>query len=498
MKNLENLIKSINPTSIQGPADREISSIQYDSRKCSPGCMFVALRGANVDGHTFIRAALKLKAAAIVCEEIPSEYLNYGAATFVLVPDTRHALAALSHRWYDYPTARINLVGITGTNGKTTTSFLVRSIFRQTGAKTGLIGTTGIFIDEYKFDSTHTTPESLGLCGIFDQMTAEGVSLAAMEVSSHALAQHRADVIDFDCAVFTNLSHEHLDYHKTMDEYAAAKKKLFEALPPDASAVVNCDDEYADYMVEGIRCGRIIRVGRGDRADVRIKNERLGLDRTTFTLEFDNGFIPGAGNVEFTINLTGRFNVDNAAQAAAVCLAMGINMEDVRSGLAEAYGAPGRMQKIALASGALGVVDYAHTPDALEKALRACREVLDSDGAEGRLIVVFGCGGDRDKSKRPVMGEIATRIADFAVITNDNPRTEEPDKIVEQIYNGIDPEDKKRTLCISNREEAIGYAAGFAGRGDIVLVAGKGHETYQIIGTERRHFDDAEELRRFA
>jgi UDP-N-acetylmuramoyl-L-alanyl-D-glutamate--2,6-diaminopimelate ligase len=281
-----------------------------------------------------------------------------------------------------------------------------------------------------------------------------------------------------------------------MEDYAAAKKRLFENLPEDATAVVNCDDEYAVYMTAGIRAGRVIKVGRGDCADVKIRNEKLGLDKTEFSLDFSFSFLPGARSSDFEIRLAGRFNVDNAAIAAAICLAMGINMNDVRRGLAETEGAPGRMEKVRLGSGALGVVDYAHTPDALEKALTACREIIDSE-SKGRLIVVFGCGGDRDKSKRPIMGEIATRLADYAIVTNDNPRTEEPDKIVDRIYNGISKDDKKRTVCISHRSEAIKYAAGFAAEGDIILVAGKGHETYQIIGAEKQHFDDMEELKRY-
>jgi UDP-N-acetylmuramoyl-L-alanyl-D-glutamate--2,6-diaminopimelate ligase len=312
-----------------------------------------------------------------------------------------------------------------------------------------------------------------------------------MEVSSHALVQHRADGIKFKAAVFTNLTHDHLDYHKTVGAYAQAKKILFDFMPSNSAAIVNGDDPWADYMLNDCKSLIKFKVGRADNNDIIICDEKVGLDKTTFSLK-----INGERHC-FELGLPGRFNIDNAALAATLAYADGIQLETISSGLAKASGAPGRMQKVILPNSAIGIVDYAHTPDALDKALSTCREVLSDSDSGGKLICIFGCGGDRDITKRPAMGKISAELSDYTVITSDNPRTEDPDKIIEGIYAGVINSLKYKVICITNRDEAIRYAIKMSQRNDIILVAGKGHEKYQIVGQTKIHFDDVEMLMSF-
>ena len=486
------LIGDLDDPQIYGDVDVEIEGIAYDSRKCDKGFLFVALRGMNVDGHNFISAGIKRGANAVLCEEIP-EGLEAEGITFVVVRDSRRALAEVSHRFYDYPTKGLNVIGITGTNGKTTTTYLIKSIYEEAGEKTALIGTTGIIIDDEFIPPTHTTPESLELCKLFVEMREKNVTTVIMEVSSHALAQSRVWGIDFDTAIFTNLTPDHLDYHEDMFEYATAKKQLFDMLKPESKAIVFNNSEFSEYVVRDCQA-KVYFVGRDKGNDIRIKSEKMSLGHSAFELK---GEINGNKiDLEFEISLSGKFNIENASLASVTALANNIDYETISKALAKASGAPGRMQAINLQSGALALVDYAHTPDALEKALQACRDILLENKNGGNLICVFGCGGDRDKTKRPIMGNISARIADYTVITSDNPRTEEPEKIIDEIYGGIDTGLKSKVVSISHRGEAIKYAVNFAKAGDILLVAGKGHEKYQIIGTERIHFDDAEEIKK--
>ncbi|MCK5740688.1 MAG: UDP-N-acetylmuramoyl-L-alanyl-D-glutamate--2,6-diaminopimelate ligase, partial [Chlorobi bacterium] len=342
--------------------------------------------------------------------------------------------------------------------------------------------------------ATHTTPESLELCQHLALMREKKVEAIVMEVSSHALHQHRVRGVEFDAGIYTNLTHEHLDYHKTLDEYAAAKKRLFDMLPEDSLAVVNSDADYAEYMLKDCRSAKKIRVGRTDQSDICIRDEKLNINSSEFSLS-ENGNISN-----YSTKLIGRFNIDNIAQSLALCaFVTGRKIEDLKDSIINAEGAPGRMQRTNLKNGSIGIVDYAHTPDALEKALTACRDILETSGRqESRLYCVFGCGGDRDSAKRPIMGELSGRIADFSIITDDNPRTEDPGRIIEQIYNGVGSKNKSKIVMISDRREAIGSAVKMAGENDIILIAGKGHEDYQIVGTEKTHFDDREELEKFS
>ncbi len=494
--NLQHLISSIDSIkidsiNISGKTDIDISGIHYDSRKCRRDSLFVAVKGELADGHNYIEKAIRQGARCIVCEKLPDE--PDPGITYIKVADSRIALAQLSHAWHGFPSRDMAVIGVTGTNGKTTVTFLLKSIFDAAGKKAGIIGTTGIYYNNKKITASHTTPESLEICGILNDMKQVGIDTVIMEVSSHALVQHRTSGIDFDAAVFTNLTHEHLDYHKTFDDYASAKRIIFESLGQSGVAIVNSDSEYAEFMLAGTKANNIIKVGRKQGSTQIIRNENLALDSSSFELE------DSATGESLPIHtpLTGRFNIENAAISAAAGLAFGVNRQTISEALSTSTGAPGRMQRINLKSGAIAIVDYAHTPDALAKALKACRDAMASVGdISSKLISVFGCGGDRDKTKRPIMGKISTGIANFTIITDDNPRTENPEEIINDILQGVDTSGDNFKV-VHGREKAIEYAVGISSKNDIILVAGKGHEDYQIVGTVKHHFDDAEVLARF-
>lgn len=476
------LIDNVEVLKILNNADFSISDINYDSRKVQSDSIFVALRGEVSDGHNYIESSIASGAKAIICEEIPKELDEN--CVYVLVENTRVALAQLSHKFYRHPSNSLKVIGITGTNGKTTITFLLKEIFESAGHKCGIIGTTGIFIGDKEIPATHTTPEAKEISQIMNEMVQAGVEFCIMEVSSHALVQHRADIIKFDAAVFTNLSHDHLDYHKTLQNYANAKKILFDMLDENAFAIINTDDEYAEHIASDTKA-KIIRIASSDDADYKISSEEINISSTNFYL---NDFA-------VKLNLLGRFNIENSALAYATSLQFGISDAQIISALKIAKGAPGRMQRININSGAAAIIDYAHTPDALEKALKTCREIISQQPEKSSLICVFGCGGDRDKTKRPVMGRISNEIADLSVITNDNPRTENPDNIIEDILSGVT--NQNSCEVIKDRQKAIEFACKSSQKNDIILIAGKGHEKYQIIGKEKFHFDDVEEVKRF-
>lgn len=495
MKNLKVLIDRINPIKIVGSIDKMISAIAYDSRKCIPDSMFIALRGSQVDGHKYINSALELGSSVIVCEEIPKELLYKDTITFIVVNNSRIALAEISHIWYDFPTKNMNIIGITGTNGKTTTTYLIKEILEYAQKRTAIIGTTGIFIDNKIIPATHTTPESLELCEVFNEIAKNNVKYVSMEVSSHALDQHRVYGISYDAALFSNLTLDHLDYHKTIQEYAKAKKKLFEMLKPEGIGLVMDNGEYSEYFYNSITSLNKYYIGRTPRSDIQITKENLNINSTEFELVISKNTPKQLhGNYYFTTNLLGSFNIDNAAMAITIALLYGLPYEIIKQGILQAKGAPGRMQRVMLRNSAIGIVDYSHTPDALEKALKSCRELLNETKEAGRLISVFGCGGNRDNSKRPIMGKISSEFADYSIITSDNPRTEDPNEIIKQIYSGIADDFKKNIVVIPNRSEAIQYAVNISKSNDLILVAGKGHENYQILGNDKIHFDDVEEL----
>lgn len=482
-------------------SERSATTLVYDSRKVIPGCVFVALRGLTTDGHHYINDALQMGAHSIICETFDRNQIPTGfEGAIVEVDNTRKALAALAHAWHGYPSRHLRVIGVTGTNGKTTTTFIARKFFEARGETVGIIGTTGNFIGNQQIPTDFTTPEAPELCTLFAQMHNAGVTTVVMEVSSHALMMERVSGTTFAGAIFTNLTQDHLDFHSTMEEYAFAKKRLFDMLPPEAVAVVNHDDAYSDFMVRDCRAKTLIRFGRSASCDVLIQHEHLHLQSTDCIVTIGQTAVPNPVEIPVTIALVGRFNIDNMAGCLGLMWGLGWNnVAEISRVFSLLQPAPGRMQRLFLPNGAVAIVDYAHTPDALEKALLSCREILQSsdDNKPGTLWCVFGCGGDRDRTKRPKMGKIAAMIADKIITTSDNPRTEDPRQIIQEIVQGIPTEHRDDIRMMTDRAQAIRYALSLAQPGDLVLIAGKGHENYQIIGKEKIHFDDCEEILQF-
>ena len=471
---LQKILSKIQFVKIINQQEIEITSIHYNSAECKNNSLFVAIKGDNADGNNYIPDAIKKGAKVIITSDLYAKIIK--EITYIFVEDERKTLAKLSHLFYDDPTKELVCIGITGTNGKTTTTSLIKSVLETAGKKVGMIGTTGVFYNEKKIETNHTTPESLELAKIIRKMVDEGVEYLVMEVSSHSIVQQRVTEIPFKVAAFTNLTHEHIDFHKTYEEYALAKKKLFDNLSKDCIAVINMDDSFSEYMVSDCK-GIIKKVGENTN-DYMITGVSIEKAQSSFTLN----------NTPVKTKLTAYFNIQNAALSYAICNELGIDKKYIIEGLSNSNGAPGRLQSVIIKNGATAFVDYAHTPDALEKALLSCKKLVN----DGRLICLFGCGGDRDKTKRPIMGKIAEKEADIVIITDDNPRTEDSSSIINDIMEGI--ENKKNIKVIANRGEAIKIAKNISSKNDIILVAGKGHEEYQIIGNNKYHFSDLEEL----
>jgi UDP-N-acetylmuramoyl-L-alanyl-D-glutamate--2,6-diaminopimelate ligase len=466
--------------------DIEVRGIQYDSRLVAKGDVFVALRGSSHDGHKFVTDAVERGAKVAVLEDdgaMPDSYFMHAGVAKIIVPDSRIALARMSASYYNHPSDRLKLVGVTGTNGKTTTAYLIRSILESGGSKTGLIGTIEYVIGKRVVPATHTTPESLELNELLAQMADEGCTAAVMEVSSHALDQKRVYGIGYRAAVFTNLTQDHLDYHGTMQAYFEAKKRLFENLNPDAWAIVNADDEWGERMLAAAR-GRKLTYGTRPGADVQATGIRLSMKGTSFTI------VHGGEESEVESPLVGRFNVSNILAAFSAGISLGIPKSAIQTAVRSMKSVPGRFEAVASRAGWTAVIDYAHTPDALEKTIAAVRDIVVAGGTGGRLITVFGCGGNRDRTKRPKMARVATKMGDITVVTSDNPRHEDPERIIDEVMTGVEPgADVRRE---SDREKAIVMALRLASRGDAVLIAGKGHENYQVIGDTKIHFSDRE------
>ncbi len=457
----------------------EVNAIEFSSRDVAPGALFFCVPGTTVDGHGFAADALERGAVALVVER----KLDINAPQF-LVDDAREALALCSANFYGMPSRKLDLVGITGTNGKTTTCFLVEHLVRHAGRRAGLIGTVECHVADEVCPSLHTTPESRDFQELLARMVDAGVDVCACEVSSHALDLGRVRGSSFAVAAFSNLTQDHLDYHKTMEDYFAAKARLFTEYEPAAS-VICTDSDAGRHMAQLVAdAGRTLyRVGSGADCDVRLVEARFDARTTRIDLEACGEWL------HVTLPLVGRFNVENALVAFGIGLALGFTNEAIVSALESAPQVPGRLERVTGSKGAhpgFGVlVDYAHTPDSVAKAIDAVRAVTD-----GRVLCVFGCGGDRDHGKRPKMGTAAL-AADFAIVTSDNPRTEDPDAIIEQILSGMKGHEE-RYAVMPDRAEAIRFAIGRAREGDVVLIAGKGHEDYQIIGNVKHHFDDRE------
>jgi len=484
-KRLSALLASVPGARSTGNPEVEVSGLAYDSRRVEPGWAFICIRGSKTDGHRFIPEAVEKGARALVVEEGREAGVRPPAGGAVaIVPESRRAMAALARAFYDDPSSRLILAGVTGTNGKTTTALMIDSIFRAAGHTSGLIGTLEYRIGARTMRPLHTTPEAVDLQHLLADLVAEGATHAAIEVSSHALELHRVDGCRFAVAVFTNLTPEHLDFHPDMDQYLAAKRRLFEDtqhLPQEGERVnaVNIDDE-AGAAIARTALGRTLTYGLSASADCCAEQIELGPEGSRFLARLPGGTIP------IRMRPVGRFNIYNAMAALAACYGLGIEAGVAARALEQMPPVPGRFERVP-ASTRTVLVDYAHSPDGLAHALETARQL-----SRGRVVVVFGCGGDRDRTKRPVMGEIASRLADRCVVTSDNPRSEQPEAIIEEIVAGIPAERKERCSVELDRGEAIRMAIEGAGQDDLVLVAGKGHEDCQIFADRTIHFDDRE------
>lgn len=467
---------------------RAVTGVTCDSRQVTPGAVFVAVRGFSADGHRFIGTALDAGAVAVVCEELPAERRE--SVCWLLVPSARKALAELSKAFYGNASDALMIVGVTGTNGKTTTARLVTSMLNASGISAGYIGTGLCRIGSRDIPLERTTPESSGLHDLFRQMVDAGCRAAVMEVSSHALELDRVYGLRFRAAVFTNLTPEHLDFHATMEEYAEAKRLLFDRLDDEGFAVVNADDPRASFMTSALPPERVFCCSTGGGASFCDPGQRFDATVSAMSVEGTKADVAFRGRtMAMNVPLPGEYNVMNMLEAFAVGIGLGLDPETALRGLSAADAVDGRMERIwSRDRSRCAVVDYAHTPDALQKALEALRSVTP---AGSKLAVVFGCGGNRDRQKRPEMGRIAAELADRVILTSDNPRDENPEAILDEVEAGMAG---RAHLRIADRAEAIRRAVGELGAGDILLVAGKGHEAYQEIRGVKQHFSDREQL----
>ena len=475
-KRLNDLLKTVNVKNIEGDGSIIISDVTCDSREVKEGSLFVAVRGVNVDAHTFIPQVVEAGASAIVCEELPEQLSSQVA--WVVVDNSTVALAHIADAWYDNPSSKLKLVGVTGTNGKTTTATLLYELANLMGYKAGLLSTVQNLIDKRVEPAKQTTPDHLSLNRLLHEMVEAGCSYAFMEVSSHACDQHRVDGLTFAGGIFTNLTRDHLDYHGTVDNYIKAKKMFFDSLGADAFAVVNADDKVGAVMVQNTKAKKYTYSLRS-MADFKCRVIEDRLDGTTLTI---NG-------VDLDVLFTGRFNAYNLTSVYAAAVLLGWDKEKVLVNMSQLVPVAGRFQTMRSPRGYIAIVDYAHTPDALINVIDSVNEVMRGKGI---VITVCGCGGNRDKGKRPIMAREAVMRSGKVILTSDNPRDEDPDDILRDMQAGV-PDDKRSiTLTITNRKQAIEAACHMAQAGDVVIVAGKGHEDYQEIKGVKHHFDDRE------
>ena len=474
---LDKLLQGVEVRSLVGDGTVAVGRLEFDSRKVVPGTLFFATRGTQADGHAYIPAAAAAGAAAVVCEELPAE--RPAGVTFVQVPDSTVALGQVASAFYGHPSRRLKLVGVTGTNGKTTTATLLYRMFRRLGYKAGLISTVVYCVDDREIPSTHTTPDSIRLNAMMAEMVEAGCDYCFMEVSSHSLVQHRTAGLAFVGGLFSNITHDHLDYHKTFAEYIRAKKLFFDGLPAGAFALTNADDRNGMVMVQNTKA-TVKTYALQSFADFRCRIVETLLD----------GMLLNLDGSEVWVKFLGRFNAYNLTSVYATALLLDARRDEVLRILSDLTSVDGRFEPIHSKEGVTAIVDYAHTPDALQNVIGTINEIRKKDQ---RLYVVVGCGGNRDATKRPEMAKIAVDGSDMAVLTSDNPRLEEPGAIIEQMKSGLEP--GARYLAITDRREAIKAAVALARPGDIILVAGKGHETYQDVGGVKHHFDDREEVR---
>ena len=477
---LSKLLEEIKPLEVIGETDKNIIGVHSDSRKVEKDSLFVAVRGVTTDGHKYIPVVASTHVGAIVCEDLPST-LEKGI-TYVRVANSAEALGMLASAWYGHPSSKLKLVGVTGTNGKTTTATLLYEMAKLEGYKAGLLSTVCNYIQDRAIPTTHTTPDPLTLNELLAEMVEAGCDYAFMEVSSHAAQQHRIAGLKFKGGIFSNLTRDHLDYHGTVENYINAKKMFFDILPEDAFALVNIDDKVGMYMTQNTRA-KVYTYSLRAEADFRCKILETRLDGTLLDLD----------NNEIEVGFTWRFNAYNLTAVYGAAILTGFPREEVAVNMSRLVPVAGRFQTFRSADGVTAIVDYAHTPDALVNVLDTIREVV---GAEGKITTVVGAGGNRDHGKRPMMAREAACRSDLLLLTSDNPRDENPDDIIADMRAGLTEDELRRTICITDRREAIKTAVRMAAPGTVILIAGKGHEPYQEVKGVRHHFDDREEVER--
>lgn len=478
MRYLSEILDGVAFTELQGSADMQISAVVFDSRKVVKDCLFVAVKGTVVDGHDYIEQAVKDGAVAVVCEELPAHVT--GEVDFLLVANSAIALGILASNFYDKPSSKLKLVGVTGTNGKTTVATLLYKLFIDLGYKCGLLSTVENKVNGEVVPATHTTPDPVALNDLLDRMVAKGCDYCFMEVSSHAIAQHRIEGLQFAGGIFTNLTHDHLDYHKTFENYLKAKKAFFDGLGKGAFALTNVDDKNGNVMLQNTKAHR---------KGYSIKN-MADYKGKILENQFD-GLVLNIDGDDVYFKLVGSFNAYNLLAVYGAAMLLEQDKAKVLTSLSKLSGAEGRFDYVISPNKIVGIIDYAHTPDAVQNVLSTIHDIRKGNE---KVITVIGCGGDRDKTKRPIMAKVAATLSDKVILTSDNPRSEDPAQIIKDMEAGLDANTQRKAISITDRREAIKTAVHLAQPGDIILLAGKGHEKYQEINGVRNHFDDKEEL----
>jgi len=481
LKLLKDILYKVSVNAVYGDTNVKVAQVDFDSRKIVKDSLFVAQKGTSVDAHLYIDKAISLGATTIICEQLPS-YLEANI-TFIQVEDSNKTLAIIASNFYDNPSSKLKLIGVTGTNGKTTVASLLYQLFKKSGYKTGLLSTVQILVDTTVFNATHTTPDSVTINYYLHQMVLLGVDYCFMEVSSHGIHQKRTEGLEFAGGIFTNLSHDHLDYHVSFASYRDVKKSFFDSLPKTAFALTNLDDKNGNVMLQNTKA-RKRTYALKTLADYKAKIIEKSFSGTLISIN----------DTEFWTKLIGNFNAYNLAAIIGVAYELGLEKIEILTIISQLESVSGRFEHLVSDNGVIAIVDYAHTPDALKNVLETINNIRTNNE---KLITVIGCGGDRDKTKRPKMAHIASQLSTQAIFTSDNPRTENPDTILEEMEEGVSAENLKKIITISDRRQAIKTACKFSETGDILLIAGKGHENYQEISGERFHFDDLVEVKKY-
>ncbi|WP_298766236.1 UDP-N-acetylmuramoyl-L-alanyl-D-glutamate--2,6-diaminopimelate ligase [uncultured Polaribacter sp.] len=479
MKSLQDILYKVAINKVFGNTSIKVKCIVFDSRKVESNSVFVAQKGVTVNGHHYIEKAINLGATAIICEDFPEEKKE--GITYVQVSNANVALAIMASNFYNNPSAKLPLVGVTGTNGKTTIASLLYQLFKKAGYKVGLLSTVKVMVDKTAFKATHTTPDSIAINSYLDKMIDAGVDFCFMEVSSHGIHQKRTEGLTFSGGIFTNLSHDHLDYHETFVEYRNVKKEFFDSLPKNAFALTNIDDKNGNYMLQNTKAKKYSYALK-TLADFKAKILEKQLSGTLISVD----------GTEVWTKLIGVFNIYNLTAIIATAELLGLERLEVLTIISQLESVSGRFEYVVSEAGVTAIVDYAHTPDALKNVLETVNDIRTNNE---KLITVVGCGGDRDKMKRPKMAHIASQLSTQAIFTSDNPRTENPQTILDEMEVGVAAENYKKTITVLDRKQAIKTACKFSETGDIILIAGKGHENYQEINGVRTHFDDLEEVK---